>query len=233
VVLTGSLGDGASGLAALKQCGGIAVVQDPKDASYPEMPATALGKANPNYVAALADMPALLGELVRLPAGEPVRVPHRIKYEVEVARNGLTNMTEMDRIGRRSVLACPDCHGVMWEIDEGELVRYRCHVGHAYTAELMALALDEGLNRALAAALRGLDERISLAQRLRDQAQASGHLRVADSWSQKIHEYERESEVIRSSVHRIEEIAAVAALQREAHEPGTQEVAKALQRQPG
>ena len=60
------------------------------------------------------------------------------------------------------MLACPDCHGVMWEIDEDELVRYRCHVGHAYTAKMMSLALDENLTRALASALRTLDERIAI-----------------------------------------------------------------------
>lgn len=63
-------------------------------------------------------------------------------------------MSEMDRMGRRSVLACPDCHGVMWEIDEGDLVRYRCHVGHAHTAESMRHAIDENLTHALASALR-------------------------------------------------------------------------------
>jgi two-component system chemotaxis response regulator CheB len=48
-----------------------------------------------------------------------------------IASGGRGSMTEMDRIGRRSILACPDCHGLMWEIEKGELVRYRCHVGHA------------------------------------------------------------------------------------------------------
>jgi two-component system chemotaxis response regulator CheB len=47
-------------------------------------------------------------------------------------------MSEMDRIGKRSLFACP---GVMWEIKEGDLIRYRCHVGHAYAAEPMNLAL--------------------------------------------------------------------------------------------
>src|SRR5207244_4412068 len=62
------------------------------------------------------------------------------------------------RVGRRSVLSCPDCGGVMWEIDEEGLVRYRCHVGHAYTADVMNVALDESLRRALASGLRALEE---------------------------------------------------------------------------
>ena len=78
----------------------------------------------------------------------------------------------MDRIGQRSVLACPDCHGVMWEIDEGDLVRYRCHEGHAYTAELMSLALDDNVRRAFASALRALDERTGLARKLEAQARS-------------------------------------------------------------
>lgn len=208
VVLTGALGDGASGLAALKDCGGIAVVQDPRDAAVPEMPANALSLVEPDHVSDLAAMPALLHRLVRQSAGAVVRVPDRIKYEVEVARSGHTNMSDMDRIGRRSLLACPDCHGVMWELDEGDLVRWRCHVGHAYTADLMALALDENLTRALAVALRALDERVALAERLSDQAKASGHARVAALWVQKAGDYEREAEVLRESVRRVDEIVA-------------------------
>src|SRR5262249_39051202 len=45
-VLTGALGDGAAGLWALKRCGGITVVQDPKDAAFPEMPENALRLSN-------------------------------------------------------------------------------------------------------------------------------------------------------------------------------------------
>ena len=128
-VLTGTLGDGAAGLQALKQAGGITVVQDPSDAAFAEMPTTALLRSHPDHVASLAGMPALFEKLVRLPAGPAVPVAGNIEYEVNIARGGRGSMREMDRIGRRSVLACPDCHGIMWEIDEGELVRYRCHVG--------------------------------------------------------------------------------------------------------
>jgi len=207
-VLTGTLGDGAAGLSALKQCGGITVVQDPSDAAFPEMPTTALASSKPDHVVDLAGMPALFDKLVRQPAGQPTPIPEGLAYEVNIASGGHTNMSEMDRIGRRSVLACPDCHGVMWEIDEGELVRYRCHVGHAYSAELMSLALDENLTRALSSALRALDERIAIAKKLQKQASDAGRTRIAESWARKACEFEEEAKVIRHSVRRTDEIAA-------------------------
>ncbi len=207
VVLTGTLGDGASGLLALKQCGAVSLVQDPRDASFPEMPTTAISRARPEHVVKLAALPGLLEKLVQEPAGPPKPVPDNLKYEVEIAKSGRASMSNLDRFGRRSVLACPDCQGVMWEIDEGDLVRYRCHVGHAYTAELMSIALDESLTRALASALRALDERVALAERMRRQANESGRTHAAESWAQKGREFEREASVIRDSVKRVDQIA--------------------------
>jgi two-component system, chemotaxis family, protein-glutamate methylesterase/glutaminase len=192
LVLTGTLGDGASGLWAIRQCGGIAVVQDPTDAAFSEMPLTALNRAKPDHVVRLADMPALLHGLAHEPIGAPRPVPRSIAYEVEVARDGRSSMNNMDNLGRRSVLACPDCGGVMWEIDEDELVHYRCHVGHIYAAELMSVALDENLRRALASALRALEERVALACKLYKEALDSGHRLLADNWLQKAREFERE-----------------------------------------
>jgi two-component system chemotaxis response regulator CheB len=207
-VLTGMLGDGAAGLSALKQSGGITVVQDPSEAAFPQMPTTALTRSKPDYVVGLPGMPALFEKLVRQPAGQPSPVPEGIEYEVEVARGGRGKMKEMDRIGRRSVFACPDCHGVMWEIDEGELVRYRCHVGHAYSAELMSIALDENLTRALGSALRALEERTAMAKKLQKQACDSGRTHTAKSWAERAREFEEEAKLIRDSVRRSDEIAA-------------------------
>jgi two-component system chemotaxis response regulator CheB len=207
-VLTGTLGDGAAGLSALKQSGGITVVQDPSDAAFAEMPTTALLRSHPDYVVSLAGMPALFEKLVRDPAGEPLVVSSNLQYEVNVASGRQGSMHEMDRIGQRSVLACPDCHGIMWEIHEGELVRYRCHVGHAYSAEIMSVALDENLKRAFGSALRALDERIALARKLEAQASESGRTRIAESWASKALEFEAEADIIRDSIRRTDEIAA-------------------------
>ncbi len=211
VILTGMLGDGAAGLYALKSCGGITAVQDPKDASYPEMPATALSKVAPDYVATLAEMPALLRKLVEKPVGKNMPIPEHLKYEVAIAASGNGNIEVLDKLGRRSVLACPDCHGVLWEIVDGELVRYRCHVGHAYSAEAIALALDDDLMRALGSALRALDERIALAQRLQEQANAQHRHHLAGEWARKAREFEAEAKIIRAAIGRMDTIGAPAA----------------------
>ena len=207
-VLTGTLGDGAAGLSTLKQSGGITVVQDPGDAAFPEMPMTAMSRSQPDHVVGLAGMPALFEKLARQPAGQAMPVASSLKYEVNVATGGRGSMSEMDRIGRRSVLACPDCHGIMWEITEDDLVRYRCHEGHAYTAELMSLALDDSVRRALASALRALEERTTLVRKLETQARESGRNLSAESWSEKVHEFQAEAQVIRDALRRTDDIAA-------------------------
>src|SRR5262249_34240102 len=145
----------------------------------------------------LAEMPQLLERLAHQPAGESLPCPTTMKYEVEIARNGHYGMNNMDRIGRRSVLTCPDCNGVLWEMDEADLIRYRCHVGHAYTEDTMSLALDDNLRRALGSALRVLDERVALAERLRKQAVQRGQTRSAENWDSRKHEFEAEANVIR------------------------------------
>ena len=68
-ILAATLGDGAAGLSALKQCGGITVVQDPSDAAIPEMPTTALTRLEPDHVVGLAGMPRVetLTEIHRQP----------------------------------------------------------------------------------------------------------------------------------------------------------------------
>ena len=208
VVLTGTLGDGASGLWAADQCGGITVVQDPSDAAFPDMPTNALNRVRPDHVVRLDAMPKLLANLVSQPAGIPMPIPESVGFEVEIAKGRQSSTDDMDRIGKRSALACPDCHGVLWEVDEGKLVRYRCHVGHTYTADRKSLALDENLRRALGSALRALEERRSLARKLKKQAEQSDQARLAASWARREEEYERELVVIRDSVRQLDEICA-------------------------
>jgi len=96
VVLTGTLGDGASGLWAINQTGGMPVVQDPKDAAFPEMPQTALKRMQPDHVTHLRDMPGLLHSVVNRPAGAAIMASDNLRHEVEIARSGRASMNGMD-----------------------------------------------------------------------------------------------------------------------------------------
>src|SRR5262249_44348637 len=156
------------------QTGGMTVVQDPKDAAFPEMPQTALKRMQPDHVAQLQDMPGLLHSLVHRPAGTAIMASNNLRYEVEIARSGRASMNGMDWFGARSVLTCPDCGGLMWELKDADMSRYRCHIGHAYTAETITTGVDERLKRAMATALRALNERVAIVSKLRDEAAENG-----------------------------------------------------------
>ena len=65
ILLTGANADGAKGLATIHQCGGLTVVQDPKDAQVPTMPEAALALHRADFVLPLSGIQALLAELNR------------------------------------------------------------------------------------------------------------------------------------------------------------------------
>ena len=66
-MLTGGLDDGTLGLMAIKRDGGIAIVQDPADALFPGMPASAAENSNPDYVVPLDEIGPLLDRVSRTP----------------------------------------------------------------------------------------------------------------------------------------------------------------------
>jgi two-component system, chemotaxis family, protein-glutamate methylesterase/glutaminase len=203
VVLTGMLMDGAAGLWAIKSTGGATLVQDPADAAFPGMPAAALEQVKPDHVVRLNEITLLLNSLVRHPAAAPIKASDKLRYEIEIAKTGRASMSGMDWFGERSVLTCPECGGVLWQFKDGPLSRYRCHIGHAYGEERLALSLDEKISQSMAAALMALNERTALLGKLRDDATEAGRPELAKSWSRKAEEFEREAAVIGESIARL------------------------------
>jgi two-component system chemotaxis response regulator CheB len=202
LVLTGYLSDGTSGLLAIKAGGGITMVQDPADATHPDMPRSAMEAVKPEHVVPLAAMPALLGRLVRSPAGSAVPLPEEIKLEAKMAANEGTDIVTLDRIGRRTLFVCPECHGNLWEIEESGTARYRCYTGHAFSAEALDQSFHDDLGRALATALRALDERARLLRRMEEKAVEDGRPNLARQWGDRAADFETEADVVRNTLAR-------------------------------
>ena len=163
VVLTGMLHDGTAGLEFIKRCGGIAVVQDPHEAEYPSMPENALRNVDVDYVVPLAQMGPLLDEITSgpVPAG-PVSIPDDLKQEAAIAERVVGDMEAVEQIGNRVPLTCPDCSGNLWEVKSGRLLRFRCHTGHAFTADTLLHSSQQTLEETLWVALRMMEERKNL-----------------------------------------------------------------------
>jgi two-component system chemotaxis response regulator CheB len=202
------LDDGTSGLRAIKRCGGLAVVQDPQDAAFPDMPRHALTHVAVDHIVPLARLAPLLSELATSPRPPSLAtVPEEIRIEALIAAQELTVMPDQRRLGPLSPLACPDCHGSMVEIREGDLLRFRCHTGHAFTLETLRLAQGEAWEQTLYAAMRAQQEQAMLTRRLAAEAEATGHPGLAKDFARRERDYEEGAEVIRQMLAQANGIA--------------------------
>ncbi|NML65265.1 chemotaxis protein CheB [Hymenobacter sp. RP-2-7] len=166
VVLTGMLHDGTAGLEFMKRAGGVAVVQDPAEAEFSSMPESALRNVAIDYVVPLAEMGALLTRLVSPGADAPALpmtdIPADLKLEAAIAERVVGSTEQIEALGHQVPLTCPDCGGSLWQLDAGQVLRYRCHTGHAFTAEALAEQSQKTLEESLWVALRMLEERKNL-----------------------------------------------------------------------
>jgi two-component system chemotaxis response regulator CheB len=196
VVLSGTLDDGSVGLWAIKTCGGVTVVQDPQEAAYPEMPANAMRHVEVDHCLPIAEIASLLTRLASEPTkSAPSSVPHEIQVGNEmVTMNG--DMDDMAAVGKLSAFTCPACRGALWELSEGDLLHYRCHVGHAFSAESLLADQSESVEQALFTALRALEEKSAILHRMNerygeDRPRASAPLR------ERVKQLEESANVIR------------------------------------
>jgi len=212
VVLTGSLDDGTAGLLTIKRRGGIAIVQDPQDALAPGMPLSALEIVRVDYVANIEEIPALLKKLVGVDVmGNGKGKSSRLKKETEIAElDNMHAIEDENRPGNPSQFACPECGGVLWELDGEEMLRFRCRVGHAYTADSLSVEQAEAVEGALWAAMRALEEGASLAQRMAKSAAKGKHPRLESRFRERAQIKMEHAEVLRKLIVEGQEVPAEA-----------------------
>jgi two-component system chemotaxis response regulator CheB len=197
VVLSGVLSDGAAGLTAIKQCGGLALVQDPTDAIANEMPLRALEATTVDLCVPGARIGDVLSELVRAQPGTSLPVPPEIRLEVEIAAGERIGSDSLATIADPAALTCPSCGGVLSAVKMGHPLRFRCQVGHAYTADALAREQESKVDEALRVALRIIEERAELVHRMAEDGRHTGRPAVAQMYEARAAEYREYADLIR------------------------------------
>ena len=198
VVLTGMLNDGAAGLHAIKACGGTAVVQNPLDAEAEQMPVAALEAVDVDHVVTAAGLGRLLVSIAGTDAGAPVTPPDELSLEVQIAAGARLGSDKLKEIATPSALSCPECQGVLSEVRGSRPLRYRCQIGHAHTAEVLA-SRGEDVDEAIRVAMRVMEERVTLVERMALDARQTGRLAVAELYEARAEEYRRYATTLRDA----------------------------------
>ena len=201
VILTGNLDDGSAGLWAIKQLGGIAIVQDPDDAMFPEMPQSALNYVEADYVVPLRDIAPLLARLAAQPAQDGAfPVPEPMEVEVKIANQEDPIRAGVKELGEPSSFACPECHGVLDQLTEGSRIRFRCHTGHAYSAESLLAEIREQIEVQLWNAIRAMQEGNLMMQAMADHVHERHSPAASATLRERADELHRQADTLRQMV---------------------------------
>lgn len=187
VVLSGMLDDGVAGLRGIKMCGGTSIVQDPKDAIADSMPRNAIRSVSVDHVAAAHQISGLISELVTAsallrPVGDPIMISD-LKAELNASMGDLL-AEDLLALGEPSFFTCPECHGALVKLRDRAPIRFRCHTGHAFTAQNLLAELQQATEEALWNVIRSLEEtamvRSHLAEHAENEAEAGKLLERAE-----------------------------------------------------
>jgi two-component system, chemotaxis family, protein-glutamate methylesterase/glutaminase len=202
VILSGLMNDGAAGLAALKRCGGAALVHAPKDAEAPEMPLSALEATQVDLSAAAVDLAPAILRCLSEPVSAPGDSPADIRMEVEIAAGVPLGSDRLAEYADPVALTCPDCGGVLSQLKDGHPLRFRCQVGHAFTDRALFERQESEVDEAMRVALRIVEERAELVGRMGRDATRAGRRSLARMYEERAEEYRGHAGTLREAVMR-------------------------------
>ncbi len=205
IILSGTLDDGSAGMVTVGQCGGITIAQDPNEALFPGMPQSAIANDNVDMILPIAEIAKKIIELANDPvetgdtstqfgcAADPEAEAPALHYFDREAGD------DRDYFGGTpSVYTCPECHGTLWETEDENVLRFRCRVGHAYTAESLVADQLSALESTLWAALRALEENAALYYRLADRAVKGNRKHASTSFKEQANQISEQAKTLRS-----------------------------------
>lgn len=202
VVLSGVLDDGTAGLAAIKAYGGRTLVQDPKTALYPGMPATAIESVGPDTVLPPRDLAQAITAAAHEPVA-PVAVPAEDVLSEEEFIQIDRGASEQPQAGTPSGFTCPECNGALWESTQNGVALFRCRTGHGFSAETLLASQSTSVEAGMWSALRALEERAALARRTAARFRTRDRRQSAERFERQADEAVEQAFVIRRALDEI------------------------------
>jgi two-component system chemotaxis response regulator CheB len=205
IILSGMLDDGVSGLWTIKQLGGLAIIQSPEDAEQSQLPDNVRQHVDVDYTLPAAEMGPLLSGLVKQAAPERNKFTldelKQLEKEVIIATKDNALELGVFDMGELTPFTCPQCHGALVRLVEGNLMRFRCHTGHAYTASSLLAEVSETVEEELWQSMRGLEEMTMLMNNISDKFAAMGDVAAADLFRAKAEESGHRARLIHHAVY--------------------------------
>ncbi|MBD2089578.1 chemotaxis protein CheB [Microcoleus sp. FACHB-1515] len=201
VILSGTLDDGSAGLLVVKHSGGKAIVQSPDDALFAGMPQNAINRVEVDRILPLSEIPDALVQLAHEPVPDEPNgsVPRTVEFESDTVEIDMdaSEKANGDRPGKPSGFGCPSCGGALWEMNEGQFLRFRCRIGHAWSEDSLLAEQNEAIEEALWVALKSLEERAALTMRMADRARDRQQNRMVARYEEDANELKQHAETIR------------------------------------
>jgi two-component system chemotaxis response regulator CheB len=208
-IVTGALDDGTAGLWVVKDRGGLAVLQDPQGAAHASMPENALRHVAVDHCVPLAKVAPTLIRLASEPApaegGFPVS--KKLAVETRIARGDQAVDAGLSALGQLSPYTCLECHGVLVQLRDGGLTRFRCHMGHAYSLSTLLADVTQTLENSLSSTLRAMQESTLLLRHLATQARGQRDSHLSEAAERKAREVEQSTQLIYDLLRRQETLS--------------------------
>jgi two-component system chemotaxis response regulator CheB len=174
IILTGFLNDGTVGMWSIKQSGGHTIVQDPNEAEYPDMPLSVLETMETDYCTQLKKIGDVVLKIIEEAESKGILPPPAIIAESKLSEKSATTIEQVATIGEKTLFACPDCGGGLWQISNDRVKHYRCHIGHSYSETDMIVRQSQAIEQTLWVALRMMEERKILLKKTATENESKG-----------------------------------------------------------
>jgi len=205
VILSGLLDDGTSGLWTVKRLGGTCIIQEPEEAAFPSMPKSVLEYVDVDHILPIQKIGPLLHRLTKQPSTQqPIRLSKeeikRIQVETNIAAQDNAFELGILELGKFTPFTCPECNGILVEIKEGKLTRFRCHTGHAFTDTALLAGITKSIEDDLWQTVRGMEEAVMLLEQRGKQIEADGEQHKAESFYRKARDTRDQIHAIRTQI---------------------------------